>query len=71
MTKEADKNCRLFRMLFFNRVYRWELEKSKILTRHDPRSKRNQWKSKHSKCQWSWGGSVGGWGWCSVFYEVF
>ena len=32
MRKEVHKNYQLFRMLLFNPVYRWELEKSEILT---------------------------------------
>ena len=32
MRKEVDKNHELFRMLLFSPIYRWELEKSEILT---------------------------------------
>ena len=32
MRKEVDKNYQLFRILLFNPIYRWELEKSEILT---------------------------------------
>ena len=32
MRKEVDKNYHLFRMLLFNSIYRWKLEKSEILT---------------------------------------
>ena len=32
MKQDVDKNYQLFRMLLFNSIYRWELEKSEILT---------------------------------------
>ena len=32
MRKEVDKNYQFLRMLLFNRIYTWELEKSEILT---------------------------------------
>ena len=32
MKGDVDKNYQLFRMLLFNPIYRWELEKSEILT---------------------------------------
>ena len=32
MKNEVDKNYKLFRMLLFNPIYVWELEKSEFLT---------------------------------------
>ena len=32
MKKEVDKNYQFLRMLLFNCIYTWELEKSEILT---------------------------------------
>ena len=32
MRKEVDKNYQFLRMLLFNCIYTWELEKSEILT---------------------------------------
>ena len=32
MRKEVDKNYQFLRMLLFNRIYTWELQKSEILT---------------------------------------
>ena len=32
MRKEVDKNYQFLRMLLFNHIYTWELEKSEILT---------------------------------------